>query len=656
MINETLRANGIAKIQSYVTQNTDLLDDPIFSSESFKNNCAEYYLYYPYLFSNSFDNIGSSQLENLNLASYFCYRYVVLKNDIIDNQVSSNLVDEYEKMSTCYMNHALKILRVLFEEKSIFWQKWMIRKDELQKSVILDKTLNLDNYTEEIFKEYAWNKSGFAKLAIDALFVLSGQHDINIYQSLLNSHKEFSCAMQIYDDLFDVVEDQTNPQFNFAINQIIIEFLKIGLNKNSLTKEDIENYFFASGKGVEVLSIALRYILNAKEFSRPSTNIAWNNILLFYEKLFIVTRRSIDTYIKKIYAEKLNSNIPFLQATPNVSVLELNKSLKIGLKFIYDRSNDNGSWNEYLTSAGSSDVWATGFISFFTADFLDSKRKYRAKSFIAKSASPYWGYRQAYVNDIDSTNFALLVLRSDSKFIHFVDFLYKWQNIDGGIPTYPSVCIGMLRKAMKASDNDSYIGWTQSHPCVASVSFYVLNTVRHDVNNTKVLELEKYFLIFFQSGEKLAYWWTNEIYTLYFLVLSYEFIQSIELKRMLLNRLNKIFMSIDDEGCIGDAFNNKSPFYTSLLILILLELNRMSIIDFKVDIDNSILWLLKNQLKDGSWKETNALQIPEPFCIIPDNKNWEVSEYGCNIRASEFNRLFATSVCLKAIYEFKKSK
>jgi hypothetical protein len=35
MINETLKAKGIAKIQSYVTQNTDLLDDPIFSSESF---------------------------------------------------------------------------------------------------------------------------------------------------------------------------------------------------------------------------------------------------------------------------------------------------------------------------------------------------------------------------------------------------------------------------------------------------------------------------------------------------------------------------------------------------------------------------------------------------------------------------------------------
>ena len=121
MINETLRANGIAKIQSYVTQNTDLLDDPIFSSESFKNNCAEYYLYYPYLFSNSFDNIGSSQLENLNLASYFCYRYVVLKDDIIDNQVSSNLVDESEKMSTCYMNHALKIslLRIVLQRRTI---------------------------------------------------------------------------------------------------------------------------------------------------------------------------------------------------------------------------------------------------------------------------------------------------------------------------------------------------------------------------------------------------------------------------------------------------------------------------------------------------------------------------------------------------------
>lgn len=655
MLNEILRNNGIEKIKSYINCNDDLLKDTTLSSGSFETNSAEYYLYYPYLFIEAFDSIDLSKLVSLNIASYFCYRYVVLKDEIIDHQISDDLVNGYELLAKCYMKHALQILQGLFDTESLFWLKWSIRKEELDKTTLLDKTLDSTDYSEEIFKEFAWNKSGFAKLAIDALYVLSGQKNADAYQLMLNSHKEFSCAMQLYDDLFDVIEDQIHPQFNFAKYQIYLELDRIGIDKERLTKADIENYLFVSGKDAEVLNIALECILNARELSMPYKNLAWENVLNFYERIFITVRRSMNTYLKRIYAEKNNSNLPLIEIPLKLSIVELKNSLEKGLEFLYSRRNENGSWDEYITSAGTSDVWSTGFITLMSKDFIDEQKLAGAKYFIVTNASPYWGYREKYVNDIDSTNFALLTLGSDTKYTHYIDFLYKWQNIDGGLPTYPLINIGMLRKAMKASDSDVYIGWTQSHPCVTSVSFYLLNSIKHDVNPSRILAIESYFINCFEKEEKLVYWWTNEIYSLYFLVLSFKHIKSQILKRSILNRLNIIIIESNEDGSIGDKFNKKSAFYTAFLILSMIELDRMCVKDYKNEIHKSICWIISNQLKDGSWKETNALQIPEPTCIVPENIDWVVSEYGCNIRAIEFNRLFTTSVCLKAVYEFKRS-
>lgn len=520
MINEILRTRGIANINTYVNENTDLLIDPLLSSGDFKNSNAEYYFYYPYMFSEAFVNINLGALEKLNLASYFCFRYVVLKDSIIDNQVENKSITKYEKIALCYMQHALKLLKNLFDEKSLFWKKWKIRKYELDSTVELDKTINSSNYTEEIFKEFAWNKSGLAKLAIDALFILDGEKNKKNYDILLESHKEFSCAMQIYDDLFDVVEDQKNIQFNFAFHKINNELKRLGIDKNSLSKEEIEKYFFASGKAKEVLSSGMQYIKNAMQYSIALNVDTWENVLKFYQIIFTITGRSIDTYIKKIYAEEFNSNIPLLLEFPNLSKQTLDNSIEVGLKFINERRNKNGSWDEYLTAAGSSDVWATGFVLFFTKGYINKITQTNAKKFLIENAKPYWGYRESFVNDLDSSNFALLVIGSDSKFTHLIDYIYKWQNTDGGIPTYPSNNIDKLKKTMKADENENYIGWTQSHPCVSSVSYYLLNTVKHDKNIKKVLEFEEYFMSYFKSGEKITYWWTNEIYSLYFLVLS----------------------------------------------------------------------------------------------------------------------------------------
>lgn len=649
MINAELRNKAIESINFYVHNKEDLLNDPILASGSYKTSCVEYYFYYPYLFSDPFGDINPIKLEQLNIASYFCYRYVVLNDDIIDKQISIDQISNHEIIANCYMKHALEILHNLFDPESLFWIKWELRKKELKSTILLDKSLDHTNYTEDIFKEYAWNKSGFSKLAIDALYILSGMQSETVYKSILSSHKEFCCAMQLHDDLFDVVEDQVNRQFNFAKYLIYEELGKSSIDKESLSNEEIENYLFVSGKGTEVLNIALNHITRARELASPYFSETWGNVLEFYKRVFVIERRSLDTYLKKITAEQFNSNQLFVENIVEISSDALMTSINKALSFVLNRRNENGSWSEYLTSAGSSDVWATGFIITMITDLLNAENLSESQDFLSKSASPQWGYRQGYVNDIDSTNFALLSLNRNLKDTSCIDFLYKWQNLDGGMPTYPLINIERLRKAMNGNDSENYAGWIQSHPCVTSVSFYLLNKVVHEVNNNRLIAMETYFQNLLDDNKKLTYWWTNDIYTIFFLSISYKSIRSKELKVILVNRLCRIIETYSNEGSIGDRFNESSAFYTGFLVLSMIELDKNGVYDFKAEIKKSILWLLKNQFGDGSWKETNGLQIPDPSCLAPENENWPLSEYGCNVRAIEFNRLFTTSVCIKAI-------
>ena len=47
------------------------------------------------------------------------------------------------------------------------------------------------------------------------------------------------------------------------------------------------------------------------------------------------------------------------------------------------------------------------------------------------------------------------------------------------------------------------------------------------------------------------------------------------------------------------------------------------------------------------------MKLPLSSAINGTDSNWPVSQYGCEVRAQEFNRLFSTAVCLKAIVQFQ---
>ena len=104
-------------------------------------------------------------------------------------------------------------------------------------------------------------------------------------------------------------------------------------------------------------------------------------------------------------------------------------------------------------------------------------------------------------------------------------------------------------------------------------------------------------------------------------------------------------MKQNKNGSFSDAYG-ESFFYTgfALEILLLATGNNLDL-----QIEKTISFLLKNQFTDGSWDNSNALQVPDAQDIIPVNAYFPVATYGVNVRAKEFNRLFTTSSILKSL-------
>lgn len=625
-------------------------------TEDFLKVSPEFYLYYPYLFKNAFNKIEEITIKKLNHAGFFCFKAVLLQDRVIDKQVSGNQLIDTEKTAKILMEEALAILKQLFGTNEFFWAKWAERKNELHASVLLDKTLDINNYTYERYRQLAFGKSVFANLAIDALFALEGKRSIKSYELLLESHREFSCAMQLFDDVTDLQEDNNLMQFNLAKHLTVTELNQRDIDCGEFSIQDYEKYFYILNVAERMFHMAFEHMNKASAIAQDLNVKAWQNVLHFYKVIFISVKQNIDTYLKKIKAETFHSCTKLLNVKslhkPYPAILE--EALEKGTEFILQHQNRNGSWSEYLTQAGPSDVWATGFILANGCELLPIPAREKASSFLLNHANPLWGYRESYFNDTDSSNFVLLGLYNCKEEIDcFADYLIERQNPDGGFPTYTAKEINDLRKAMRRTKSQSYEGWTQSHPCVTAVTYFLLTKAYEKTDQSNIQATEAYLLNCFMHKHSLTYWWTSNIYTVYYLLLAWEAIKSSILKDELLRSIHEIIAQQSEDGSFGDKFEAGSAYYTGYMAAIMLKLASFGLAEVNVPLKKSIEWLLHQQLTDGSWKQTHALQIPEPDCMTPGEHNWPAHEFGCQIRAIEFNRLYSTIISLNALNEYR---
>lgn len=613
--------------QSYIQNLTisNIFKEQILDKQFLENNPV-YYQNYPSLFANAF-SISQKLIELLDIAGYLYYQATIFTDSLIDD----NEVSKFPLITIC-QEESIKILTSIYGLENNFWNLWNKRKNEYLQAIYLEKTLlKKEIVTIEEYEVLADKKAAFGKVAIDCLFSIINKNE-DLYNQLLQSHFYFSVAFQLNDDIQDFKEDLVKEQFNWAI------YL---LNQQNITTQNpniLEKYFYIRGISKQIYLLSIDYCDKALNIVENIDIPNWKKVLNDTKKRFITAIIEVDNYLEILTAEINLSNNKF-------SVNNLKNSILSAINFLKSKQKENGNWREYVNQGGISNTWATAFITSKISENKNLKSEFKneiinALDFLNQNAiKTLWSYNTSWIEDADSTNFVLLSYLLNDKEIE-QPLLENWllfQNKSGGFSTYFDK--NQLKIALDDVNIQNVNGWLSEHNCVSAVSFYFL--AQQNQQSNSFVRIKKYFNENF-NNELNSYWWTSEIYTLYYLAKSYQILNEIDKVNII---INKIKFLQNDNGSFSDN-NGENLFYSGLsLEILLLDKSEVS----KNEIDKTINFLIQNQYNDGSWQNSNALQVPYSEDTKPANIYFPVAIFGTNVRAKEFNRLFTTTAILQSI-------
>lgn len=598
----------------------------LICDENFINENPEFYLYYPILFSDTF-NISKQNLSKLSIAGYLYYQSTLFTDSLIDKNDKSKIA----LISIC-QEEAIKILSSIFPLDSLFWKFWNQRKEEYFFAVKLEKELNeKENVNFLDYSKLSDFKSSFGKIAVESLFVLDENKNAQTLKCLLDSHKYFSIAYQLNDDVLDIKEDFDMNQFNWVIYKYIKE---IDLKKYSIS--DLKKLLYINGKIVKIFRKAIIQLDKALACVSEINVSLWKEHLLKMKLKFSNSIIEIENYLKLLKIEVDLSN-------NKIKDNKIKQAIPLAITYI-KKKQYKGVWEDYVNQGGISNIWSTAFITSKLSSSKELKNIFKkniddALLFLTNNQikNGLWGYNSTWIEDADTTNFVLisLVLNQQlDKKNKLLDDWEKYKTHQNIFTTYNNE--EYLLNSLSDGNVKDVKGWTDSHLCVSAVAFYLLTIL--GIKNKTFKDLKKYFDNK-HIDEIKSYWWTNNIYTYYYLALSYDELNEINsLKKI----QNKIAQNVTEQG-----YNDKygvNMFYTALALEVLLLKNHNN---FTSAINKSIYFILQHQFSDGSWSNSHNLKIPDPSNNI--ETELPVSSHGVNVRAKEFNRLFTTTSILKSL-------
>lgn len=603
----------------------------VILNKDFINRNPEFYIYYPLFFAEGLD-VNLDKLENLCIAGYLYYESSIFLDKILD--------DGFDKeklfVSLICQEETIKILTDIFGKDSKFWKYWNQRRNEFIKATDLDKELFLEKeISNSKYFILADLKSTFGKAAIDSVYCLSSmKNKDSVYEKLLKSHSYFSIAFQINDDILDMQQDFDKNQFNYANYRMRILYPK----ENDITI--LKKKLYIEGESKNLYLEAINFIDKALNEIVGVDASLWRFHLIRTKKKFINTIIEIENYLEQINSKIKQSNI-------KPKDINIKNSINKAINYISVNQKQTGEWLEYVNQGGISDLWSTAFIisKIYKIEKLENECDKGIK-YITKNIGKdfLWGYNKTWISDGDSTNFCILSLLLKRESISNT-ILEKWRDFrkeSGAFSTY--IDPGTLLESLEDKNITNVEGWCSEHQCVTSAAFYIQTLIK---DNPIIIEEFKNYFHNIGIEKVTSYWWTNSIYTLYYLALSFD---SIDAKEELNIVLENIFNKQNEDGSFSQLQDDRL-FYTGKSIEALL----FDYDKYKDSIELGINYLLNNQYEDGSWDNSHSLLIPNPSEFNVSNvSECSISTHGTNVRAKEFNRLFTTATILSALNKYEQ--
>ena len=263
----------------------------ILTDYQFFNNNPSYYQNYPSLFASAF-SIEYNKLKLLNIAGFLYYRATILTDELIDNKN----ISKFPLITVC-QEESIKILTHIFGLENNFWELWNQRKNEYLTAIELEQDLkNKKEVTIVDYEMVADYKAAFGKVAIDALFCIDNSNVLN-YEQLLLSHKYFSVAFQLNDDIQDFKDDLKKRQFNWAV------YL---LKQENLTTNDpniLEKYLYIRGISKQIYILGIEYCQKAHDIVKNIEVPKWKTVLDDTIKSFRTAIIETDNYLEILTSE-----------------------------------------------------------------------------------------------------------------------------------------------------------------------------------------------------------------------------------------------------------------------------------------------------------------------------------------------------------------
>jgi hypothetical protein len=324
----------------------------------------------------------------------------------------------------------------------------------------------------------------------------------------------------------------------------------------------------------------------------------------------------------------------------------ISKGLESGIIYL-EKNCNNFSWADFLTSAGFGTAWITAYTGFQLAE-INSSHSFLGRV-LEKLAGESNAFNETIVEDGDSTTFKIGFMNRMNSEVPYTE-LQKWlkfMNADGGWVTYRDEKTLIDRLEL---DSTGLHGWLSSKYCITAAAAYILSEMkelRSEYNITC-----NYLIRNQSSGNNWSsYWWTSSIYATSFSIMALS--RSDSFKNEAAQAVDWLIRNQHKDGYWkNELIDGACAFYSALALKALILFDSKK---YKDPIKKGISWLIQNQMTDGSWLPNRILQIPATNVDDPTTvTNWRLSSLGVNCRVDDHNRVFTTATVVNTLSLFSK--
>jgi hypothetical protein len=589
-----------------------------------------------------YPTIEEPKVEKLNVASYAYFKFLLAFDSFVDaksktdkKQTLQNILFGFEEFED-----GIRLLTELYPTENQFWETFNELKKGYFKAIITEKNLANDKpiINEQLFQQIAIGKSSMCHNSVYALQYLA--NDTTHEADLISCVNHIHIAFQYLDDVDDFKSDIRENQWTYP-QSLLRDYFK-------------ENNIQCGNE-----TIAHKYLF----LSKIAQN-AINKAIEHYETAFAIAEKldlkELTNYIKKQIGschfylnevEFLFAKTRIISSKSNILVSEntLSNAIHNAFNYLETNQNEDGSWSDFMTSAGTGKAWITGYVGSQIAEhFPDTPSLQKTKKLLLEDVESLLSYNDSIFQDGDSTTFILsltqqLNLPNQEIRTNWFNYLHA----SGGWQTY--IHEQPLRERLELPEDVSVTAWFSPKVCVSAAAVTILKEIDPSAFNKTAAYLVKNIN---SSGYWESYWWTSPVYATAYAIIALANLP--EHKTTCENACNWLLTQQQPDGSwLNPPTAKPNAFYSALALNSLLAFDKTL---HKSAIKKGVNWLQNNQTTDGSWQTDRILQIPATGVEKPQSvKNWRNSSFGVNCITDDHNRVFTTSTVLNFLATYQKS-